>query len=135
MPVFYDPESWSLYVADAPRSHAGLFGGVLNVFVCGAMQEPARMAACLGRDCPSAPAVARGFLRRFEGQGALRRSFMLPDPSDAARVLTGTVYLDLSPDELARLEAVERQGGLRRRIDLDVQVGEVRLAAISFVKA
>jgi hypothetical protein len=133
--AFYDAESWSLYFADGPRAHADLFGGERNVFLCGSLQDPGTLAVRLGVVRPFAPAIATGFFRRVDDVAGNPTPFMRVDRDDPARVLSGTVFFGLSEDDLGRLDAIEVAGGLRRRIDVQVRVGESVVRAVSYVKA
>ena len=130
----YDGESWALLFVDGPRGEKDYLGGESNVFVCGGLQHPEKMAAILGRRAPFAPAVARGFRRAWLGEGSGRVSFMLDSPDEPQRILTGVVWLDLSEEEISRIESVELEGDLRKRIAIEVTVGERTLKAFTYVK-
>jgi hypothetical protein len=91
------------------------------------------MQELAGRPLPFAPALVRGFRRAMLDAGEGAMPFMLPS-HDAHAALAGTLFLGLSSEELGGVEAFELAGGLRRRIHVDVRVGERALPAISFVR-
>ncbi len=128
----YDAERNALYFVADPHENRDRFAGRINVFVCGGLQNPDKMAAVLGRAAAFAPAMARGFRHDRVNVNGRDMPFMLPAEPTAA--LTGVVWLDLSADELAKIEAIELADNLRRRIDLAVHLGHSTLAAISYVK-
>ncbi len=130
----YDADSWALYFVDGPPGDKDYFAGKINVFVCGSLQHPGRMSPLIGRSAPFAPAAARGFLRRWEKADGRDVPFMLPDPDDPGSVLTGIVWLDLSGEEVERIEEVELRAGLRKRIAVEVKVGERAVAAITYIR-
>ena len=59
---------------------------------------------------------------------------MVPDEDDPGRVLTGVVWLDLTVEEQEKIEAFELAGGLRKREQVRVTVGEAAIAAITYLK-
>jgi hypothetical protein len=132
--AYYDPESWSLVFIPGPREERDYFGGDTNVFVCGGLQHPEKMASIVGRRLPFAPAVARGFRRAWLDAGTEKVSFMHACPEEPERILTGVVWLGLSEKEIGRIESFELKGELRRRIAVDVAVGERTVKAFTYVK-
>ena len=131
--AFYDSASWSLLFTGAGELPADPLGGDTNVFVCAALQEPDRVYEMLGRPVAFAPAVARGYTRRLKTVDGAAMPFMLPD-EDPGRILTGTVFLDLSADDVAALEVFELAGDLRRRVTIEILVGERRLPAVTYLE-
>jgi hypothetical protein len=131
---FYSPESSCLYFATEELSVDRVFAGSRNVFVCGALQDPAKVSALLGAEPPFAPAAATGYERVVEPIGGEQIPFMAPDPGDPRRVLTGVVWLDLSEGDLEKIESLELGGGFRKRISIEVRIGERTLAAFTYVK-
>ncbi len=105
-----------------------------NVFVCGALQNPAKMASVLGRDAPFAPAVSLGFYRETQSINGRNIPFMIDDLGDSRRPLTGVVWVALSDADLGRIEELELAGDLRERIAIEVLVGERRVQAFTYVK-
>jgi hypothetical protein len=130
----YSEEYSALYFSSDPVSSDGVFSGGSNVFVCGALQNPARMSALLGLEPPFAPAAASGYKRsveRIDGRGV---PLMVPDEHDPRSVLTGVVWLDLAKASLDRIESLELEGGYRRRIAIEARIGELDLTAYTYVK-
>ena len=131
---FYSAEDSALYFSADPISSEGVFSGECNVFVCGALQDPVEMSALLGSEPPFAPAVARGYRRTVERVDAEDIPFMVPDPDDPRSVLTGVVWLDLAKESLERIESLELDRGFRRRISIGARIGEIEVAAYTYLK-
>jgi hypothetical protein len=132
-PVYSEQYS-ALYFSSAPTCSDAVFVGGLHVFVCGALQDPARMSALLGLEPAFAPAAASGYRRSVECVGGREIPFMVPDEGEPGRVLTGVVWLDLAKASLDRIESLELESGHRRRIAIEARVGELDLAAYSYVR-
>lgn len=131
---FYSLEYSALFFSSAPVSSERVFSGALNVFVCGALQNPAEMSNLLKLESPFAPAVATGYRRAVERVDGEDLPFMVPDASDPRSVLTGVVWLDLARESLERIESLELGGGHRERIRIGIRIGELELKAYSYVK-
>ena len=130
----YDDSAFALYFAAedaAPRSAP--FDAALNAFFCGPLMHPDRVAALLGRTPTYAPAVAVGYTRRFEDVAGQSTAFMVPAEDDPHRLLSGVAYLDLTDADLASIETLELAGGLRRRVTIDVRVGEHPVSAVTWL--
>ncbi|MDP8257734.1 MAG: gamma-glutamylcyclotransferase family protein [Candidatus Alcyoniella australis] len=108
--------------------------GERHVFVCGALQNPEKLGALLGRSPAFAPAVVKGYQRGSETIGGVDVAFMLPS-TDPVAVLTGVVWLDLSEQDIELIEGLELAGDLRKRIVIEAVCGELRLKAFTYVKA
>jgi hypothetical protein len=131
---FYLPECSALcFSADSIPSETTLSRGC-NVFVCGALQDPARISALLGTEPPFAPAVATGYRRTVERVAGGEVPFMVPDEDDARSVLTGVVWLDLSGESLEKIESLELDRGFRKRITIEARIGERKVTAFTYVK-
>jgi len=130
----YDPLSQALYFVEPGRESRTPFDGGINVFVCGALQNPEKMHDMLGRLPAFAPAAVKGYCRGSASIQGRETPFMLASP-DPDAMLTGVVWLDLSPVDLEAIERLELAGGLRRRIELNALCGEARLRALSYVRA
>ena len=109
----YAAEHSALFFCSEPISSEAAFSGARNVFVCGALQDPARMSALLGLEPPFAPAVAVGYRRTVESIDGEEIPFMVPDLDDPRSALTGVVWLDLTEDALERIESLELERALR----------------------
>ena len=132
LPV-YDTESHSLYFASDDTSIRSFDLTKINVFLCGSLQHPDKFFSFTGTRPLFAPAVAVGYARGWEEIGS--ESIMFMKPSDEpSRILTGTVYLGLSDDEVARIESFELKGDLRERVRIDVHVGDRLVDAITYLK-
>jgi len=131
---YYDAQSCALFFVDGPLEDRNYFGGKINVFVCGGLQHCAKMASLIGRNAPFAPAAIRGHLRTWERINGKDIAFMIPDSNDPYRVLTGVVWLDLSGEDVRKIETFELQNNLRRRINVNVHVGERIVQAITYIK-
>jgi hypothetical protein len=126
-----------------PEVQALVFGaGVLledpldagrHVFVCGALQDPVRMTALVGRRAPFAAGAVRGFARVQERVGGREVPFMVP--AESGGVLTGLVYLGLSDEELRAIEVLELAAGLRKRVEVAVVIGERVVPAATWIRA
>jgi len=92
------------------------------------------MSLVLGREAPFAPAATAGYRRVVERIDGEDIPFMVPDEDDPRSILTGVMWLDLTEESLERIESLELSGGLRRRISIEARVGELNLAAWSYVK-
>ena len=130
----YSTEHSALYFCTESIACEGVFSGACNVFVCGALQNPARMSALLGLEPPFAPAAVTGYRRAVERVDGEEIPFMVPDLEDPRGVLTGVVWLDLTETALERIEALELERGLRKRIAIETRLGELSLVAYTYVK-
>jgi hypothetical protein len=131
---FYSHEHSALYFAPRSISSERVFSGACNVFVCGALQDPVEMSALLGLESPFAPAVAEGYRRTVGEVDGEDIPFMVSHPDDPRSVLTGVVWLDLGRESLDRIESLELAGGFRKRISIEVRIGELKLAARTYLK-
>jgi len=132
-PIYSDEYS-ALYFSSDPAPSDEVFSGRLNVFLCGALQNPARMSALLGLEPPFAPAAASGYRRSVERIGGREIPFMVPDEHDPHSVLTGVVWLDLAKASLDRVESLELDGGYRERLAIEARIGELDLTAYTYVR-
>jgi hypothetical protein len=132
-PVYSDRYS-ALYFSSDPAASDRVFAGGCNVFVCGELQDPLEMSALLGSEPAFAPAVACGYRRSVERIDGREIPFMVPDEQDPRGVLTGVVWLDLTKESLDRIEVLELGGGYRKRIAIEVRVGELDLTAYTYVR-
>jgi hypothetical protein len=132
-PVYSEQYS-ALFFSSEPASCDFVFSGSSNVFVCGALQDPARMSALLGLEASFAPAAASGYIRSVERIDGREIPFMLPDERDPRSVLTGVVWLGLSEASLDRIESLELEGGYRKRVAIEARIGELDLPAYTYVK-
>ncbi len=130
----YDADSHALFFTDGPRQDRDCFGGALNVFVCGGLQQPDKMNGLIERRPSFAPAVVVGFRRIWKNVGGRDYPLMVPAPEEPDRPLTGVVWLDLTPEDLARIETLELDNNVRKRIDIKVLVGDRLLNAITYVE-
>ena len=129
----YDAEAWALVFGPLGAEPFEAWQRPHHVFVVAALQDPTRFAELIGRPPPFAPALAYGFRRALLEVAGAQLPFMLED-ADPQRALAGTVFLGLGDDELARVDAFELAGEHRRRIELEVTVGQRRVDAVSYVK-
>ena len=129
----YDPDAWALVFAPTDQAPFQGWEEGYHVFLVAALQDPGRWPSLLGRQPAFAPALAYGFRRARLDVGGELLSFML-EADDPQRALSGTLLLGLSPAELERIDTVELAGGHRRRIELEVAVGERRVDAVSYLK-
>ena len=132
-PVF-SAEHSALYFSSGSVSLESAISSGSNVFVCGALQDPAKMSALLGFEAPFAPAAAAGYQRAVERVGGELVPFMVPDREDPRSVLTGVVWLGLASASLERIESLELERGLRKRIAIEARIGELDVSAHSYVK-
>ncbi|MBN1946931.1 MAG: gamma-glutamylcyclotransferase [Bradymonadales bacterium] len=130
----YQPQISALLFIDGPADPApDYLAGKVNLFVCGALQDPARMSALVGRSIPFAPAVCLGFRRITRRVGDREVPLMVADLGNPSRVLTGVVWLDLSGSEVRAVETLELEGNLRKPVAVQVMVGELLLDAITYI--
>jgi hypothetical protein len=130
----YSVEHSALYFSTEPIPSERVFSRGHNVFVCGALQNPVTISAVVGLEPAFAPAVASGYRRSVERIGGEDIPLMVPDEREPGNVLTGVVWLGLSKESLEKIEALELGGGVRRRITIEVRVGELSLSAYTYVK-
>lgn len=130
----YAVQHSALYFSSDSVPPERVFSGVYNVFVCGALQDPARISALLGVEPPFAPAAVMGYRRAVERIDGAEIPFMVPDRDDPRRVLTGVVWLDLGKASLERIESLELAGGHRKRVAIEARIGELVIGAHSYVK-
>ncbi len=105
-----------------------------HVFVCGALQNPKKTGSLLGSVPSFTYGAVKGFHRGTEMINNREIPFMLPSEGDPDKVLTGIVWLDLSGDQLSKIEALELENNYRKRIRLPVQIGELQIEAFTYVK-
>ena len=132
--AYYDKEANALLFSEEPVAGKDLFAAGWNVFVCAALQSPAMMRSLIGRAAPFAPAVVRGYRVTSEAIGGREYPFMIPDPDHPHGVLPGVVWLGLDEQDLANIEVLELEKELRRRIEIQVQVGNLHVDAITYLK-
>jgi hypothetical protein len=130
----YAAEHSALYFSSGSVPPERVFSGACNVFVCGALQDPARISVLLGLEPPFAPAAVTGYRRAVERVDGEEIPFMVPDRDDPRRVLTGVVWLDLAKASLERIESLELAEGLRKRITIEARIGELDISAHTYVK-
>jgi hypothetical protein len=130
----YSVQHSALYFSTEPIPPERAFSGGHNVFVCGALQNPATVSALLGLEPPFAPAVATGYRRSVDSIGGEEVPFMVADERDPRSVLTGVVWLCLSDASLDKIESLELDRGVRKRIGIEARVGELRLSAFTYIK-
>jgi len=129
----YDGEAWALVFGPVGSAPFEAWRRPHHVFVVAALQDPGRWPELIGRQPPFAPALAYGFRRALLEVSGTQIPFML-ETDDPQRALAGTVFLGLDDDELGRVDAFELAGDHRRRIELEVAVGERRVDAVSYVR-
>jgi hypothetical protein len=128
----YDVPSRALLFIAGPATKRDYLDGKINVFVCGALQSPDKMTPLLGRNAPFVPAVARGYWQTtIEVNG--KRVPMMTE-TDREHLLTGVVWLDVTEEEVGKIEVFELAGNLRKRIAIDIQVGDKVVKAITYMK-
>ncbi len=130
----YSTEYSALYFSSDPMSSESVFSRGRNVFVCGALQDPARVSALLGLEPSFAPAATAGYRRTVECIDGEDVPFMVSDEDDPRSILTGVAWLDLTNASLEKIEALELEGGFRKRIAVEARTGELRLTAYTYVK-
>jgi len=131
-PLYDDTIQSLVFIADE-RTTEDVLSGSVNVFVCGGLQNPEKMANILGRNAPFAPAAANGYARTVAEVGGEQIPFMVP-ADDPGSVLTGVVWLDLGEQDVKNIETLELKGNVRKRVEIRVQVGEKALEALTYVR-
>ncbi len=129
----YDSRSNVLIFVDDFVEKRDYLDGEINVFVCGALQDPDKMASLIERPAPFTPAVAAGFEHIDEEIDNAPVAFMIPSENPHT-ILTGILWLDLTPDELDRIETIELRGNLRQRSNIMVRVGGKTVDAITYMR-
>lgn len=129
----YDPESYAVLFLPGPPEKVDYLDSGRNIFVCGSLQQPKKMAALVGREAAFAPAVALGYRRLWRKVEGRDVSFMEVDPQNPNRPLTGMVYVGLTDEEVAGVETYELEGGVRRRVTIEVFVGDRRVEALTYL--
>ena len=129
----YDQRANALIFVDDFVEGQDYLGGEVNVFVCGALQDPDKMASLIDRRAPFAPATAVGFEHIHDQIDGAPVAFMVPS-QDPHAILTGVLWLDLTPGELERIEALELRGNLRQRGGIVVHVGGKLVDGITYMR-
>jgi hypothetical protein len=111
-----------------------VLGAAANVFVCGSLQDPAKMRGLLRRHAPFAPAFAPGYTCERHEVNGRPVQFMLPAADATKSSLPGVVWLDLAAADLQAIDAFELGDGLRRKITVTVNVGRRPVTATTYVK-
>lgn len=132
MPLYHSGYSTLVFFAQ-PADPKHLLSGKINVFVCGALQNPDKMNSVINRAAPFTPAAVGGFKRITESIDDAAIPFMVPS-ENLDEILTGILWLDLSEQELSKIEGLELNGDFRKRIEIEVCVGQARLPAFTYVK-
>ena len=130
--ALYDPKGYALVFAASAVDLKTVFEKGRRVFVCGALQNPEKMADLIGRAAAFAPAAVNGYQRNTQIQDGKPIPYMLPAQPDA--LLTGVVWLALSQKEFLLIEKLELKGGYRKLVDLNVKTGERVLNAVTYIK-
>jgi hypothetical protein len=92
------------------------------------------MSGLLGQEPSFASAAVTGYRRSVERIDGEDIPFMVPDENDPRNVLTGVVWLDLTQGSLERIESLELERGLRKRITVDARIGELRLDLLTYIR-
>ncbi len=129
----YDARANALIFVDDFVQKRDYLDGDVNVFVCGGLQDPDKMASLIERAAPFAPATAIGFEHIHEDVDNAPVAFMVPSQNEHA-VLPGVLWLDLKTADLDRIETIELHGNLRRRFNISVRVGAKTVDAITYVR-
>ena len=127
----YDPDTQALTFAD--ESDKGP-AGANAVFVCGALQDPARMTELIDRPAPFACGAVTGYFRGIAEIDGEEVAFMVADDDEPDRVLTGVIWLDLTDVDVAAIETLELDRGLRATVQVEVIVGDETILARTYVK-
>ncbi|MBI9086370.1 MAG: gamma-glutamylcyclotransferase [Desulfobacterales bacterium] len=134
-PIYVPEASALVFAADSFRKGLGWFSATINVFVCGALQDPEKMRSLLGLAPAFAPAAVTGYRRSEETIDGKTIPLMIPASDTPAQILTGVVWLHLSEADLGRIEEIELAGGHRRAAGLKVCIGQLQVAATTYIKA
>jgi len=113
---------------------AGALAGPGRVFVCGSLQDPAKMNGILGRESPFAPAFVLGYRHVKEDIDGKIILLMIAAPGEKDSVLPGVVWLNLTETDLRAIEAIELAGGYRKAARIPVRVGSRTIEAMTFIK-
>jgi gamma-glutamylcyclotransferase (GGCT)/AIG2-like uncharacterized protein YtfP len=99
----------------------------IHLFVYGTLTDPERVTALTGKQFERVDATLSGFERvNFP----LGYPFILPN---SGAVVRGVLLLNIDPASLVQLDAYEAEGDLYRRQGVMVQVGDRRVAAVTYV--
>ena len=132
-PFFITETACLIFVSEGTDA-GSLLSGTNNIFVCGGLQNPEKMSSSLGREAAFAPAAVCGYERTSEVRDGKEIPFMAPCENDSG-ILTGVVWLDLTDEDVSKIEGFELAGNYRKRIEIHVQAGERAVPAFTFVKA
>jgi hypothetical protein len=102
-----------------------------RVFVCGSLMDPAFTAGLVGHEIAMAPAVAEGFSRGW-GEADDKKFHFLRE--DAGGMVPGMSLLGLSAADIAKLEEFEQAPAVRRRADIEIIIGDIRLPGHTYLK-
>lgn len=131
--VRFDATARALVFVPAGAPAFERWEGPHHLFVAAGLQDPARWQGLIGRQPPFAPALAFGLRCATLDVGGCREAFLL-EAHDPHHVLLGTLFLGLSDDEIERFETPLLDDGLRRRVALEVVVGDRRVPAFGYLK-
>jgi Gamma-glutamyl cyclotransferase, AIG2-like len=130
----YDESASTLVFSGKISPDKNPFSGKINVFVCGALQNPEKMNSVLGQTPIFAGGAVTGYHRGTELINGNKIPFMKPAVNHPSRILTGIIWLDLSKESLKKIEEIELEGDYRKPLHIPVQTGELVIDAITYVK-
>jgi len=124
-------EHFALIIRDETMPCRDYLSSENNIFVCGSLMNPAFVADLLGHPGAGAFAVALDYTRGYDEVEGEKAHFMMPEKGG---VLPGMVWLDLSDEDIRRFEEFEQAPRLRKRVELEVMVGDLILPAFTYLK-
>ncbi len=130
----YDSKASTLIFEDIHSKEKNHFSGKINVFVCGGLQNPERMESLLGIKASFAIGAVNGYYRNSEFVAGQEIPFMKPSPDKPNLILTGVVWLNLTKKSLHLIDGIELKGNHRKATQLQIQIGEVKVIATTYVK-
>jgi hypothetical protein len=102
-----------------------------RVFVCGSLMDPEFVAGMLGHEIAMSPAVAVGFIRGWGESDGKKFHFL---QADGEGMVPGMALLGLSAADIVKLEKFEQVPGVRRRAEMEIVIGDVRLKGHTYLK-
>ena len=124
-------EHYALVLRDENMPSRDYLSGKNNIYVCGQLMDPVFIAKMLGHPAAGAFAVALNYQRDFREVDGKQVHFMLPKQG---AVLPGMVWLDLADQDVARFEEYEQVPSMRKRVQLEVMVGDLVMPAFTYLQ-
>ncbi|RJP17161.1 MAG: gamma-glutamylcyclotransferase [Candidatus Abyssobacteria bacterium SURF_5] len=126
---FEEDGIWAVHPEGASLSLSEVLHGDA-VFVSGKLMDPTFAYKVTGRYVPFAAAIAKGFARGERGSGKKKMPIL---ERKRGGIVLGVLLLDVSENDLQKLDAFEQVPELRERVSIRVTVGARERPAYTFL--